>query len=122
MAEKNHLTGWDHEAWNRRTFRWGVAVLLVFTALNTLLNFISIMDRRRIHAAEQVTQERLDARAEVHILLIRAYVKQRPLTVDERHRILELWEAAKYPERLKDMLHDIEVDPEPLVTQTPQTN
>jgi hypothetical protein len=116
------LSGWDNEAWNRRIFRWGIWAFVVLGIVNGFLNYVSIIDRRQIHEAEQVTNARLNARAEIHILLVRAYVQQRPLTIEERRRIFELWEQARYPQHLKNMLDDIQVKREALDLGGPLEN
>lgn len=92
---------WDQEQRRRQINRVLIGAVLIFTFINTVLNWVSIVDRRKIHEVEQVTADRLNARAEIHIMLVVAYADQRPLTLEEKARILELWTQARYPERLR---------------------
>lgn len=98
---------WSREQRRREVNRILIGALLLFTCVNSILNWISIVDRRKIHEAEQVTLDRLDARAEIHILMLLAYAEQRPLTTDEKNRILDLWDQARYPKHLKDILEQV---------------
>lgn len=100
---------WTREQRRREINRVLVGALLVFTVLNTILNWVSIVDRRKIHEAEQVTSERLDARAEIHITMLAAYADNlRPLTEGEKNRILALWRQARYPDKMRPFLERIE--------------
>jgi hypothetical protein len=103
---------WDQEMFRRKVFRHAMTVMVALTLVNTILNTWSIFDRRAIHETEQIVNARLNARSEIHILHVRAYVQQRPLTETERNRIVELWEEAKYPENMKKLLEEIRVQPE----------
>lgn len=79
-----------------RFWRITIVVIAVFVGINTVLNAVSLYDRRSIRDELQVKQEMLDARAEAHQRTWDALDRAGLLTDEDKQRFNELKKEAGY--------------------------
>jgi hypothetical protein len=80
----------------RKFMRVAVFILIALTAINTVLNVISLKDRADLHKTDEMREVMLKARADNQKIFFNALRRSRLLTAEEISVIETNWDASDY--------------------------